>query len=166
MKKSGFLCLVLLVYCGGLLAGGEAYVMSLPYAISEENIYKVRIEKIDDRVQSPRTRYPLTMGSHVVTVSLMLVVDWSPKIEGAGESIIQKQLALDVENGMTYQIGAILTGEELLGVPANRNNCPIDVQARYHQAHYRSCGRSRCWCWRIDRSDGGNLVQEISLLTG
>ena len=46
MKKSGFLCLVLLVYCGGLLAGGEAYVMSLPYAISEDNIYKVKIEKI------------------------------------------------------------------------------------------------------------------------
>ena len=106
MKKSGFLCLVLLVYCGGLLAGGEAYVMSLPYAISEENIYKVKIEKIDDRVQSPRTRYPLTMGSHVVTVSLMLVVDWSPKIEGSGETIINKQLALDVENGMTYQLGA------------------------------------------------------------
>ena len=106
MKKSGFLCLVLLVYCGGLLAGGEAYVMSLPYAISEDNIYKVKIEKIDDRVQSPRTRFPLTMGSHVVTVSLMLVVDWSPKIEGASESIIQKQFALDVENGMTYQIGA------------------------------------------------------------
>ena len=106
MKKSGFLCLVLLVYCGGLLAGEEAYVMSLPYAISEENIYKVKIEKIDDRVQSPRTRYPLTMGSHVVTVSLMLVVDWSPKIEGSGETIINKQLALDVENGMTYQIGA------------------------------------------------------------
>ena len=106
MKKSGFLGLVLLVYCGGLPAGEQAYVMSLPYAISEENIYKVRIEKIDDRVQAPRTRYPLDRGSHVVTVSLMLVVDWSPKIEGAGEPIIQKQLTLDVEKGMTYQIGA------------------------------------------------------------
>jgi hypothetical protein len=106
MNKSGLLCLVLLLNCGGLLASGEAYVMSLPYAISEENIYKVRIEKIDDRVQSPRTRYPLNIGSHVVTVSLMLVVDWSPKIEGAGETLIQKQITLDVEYGMTYQIGA------------------------------------------------------------
>jgi hypothetical protein len=106
MNKSGLLCLVLLLYCGGVLASGEAFVMSLPYAISEENIYKVRIEKIDDRVQAPRTRYPLDRGSHVVTVSLMLVVDWSPKIEGAGETLIQKQITLDVENGMTYQIGA------------------------------------------------------------
>ena len=106
MKNSGLFCLILLLCCGGLLAGGETYVMSLPYAISEENIYKVRIEKIDDRVQSPRTRYPLNAGSHVVMVSLMLVVDWSPKIEGAGETLIQKQITVDVENGMTYQIGA------------------------------------------------------------
>ncbi len=106
MKIHRLFCLILLLCCGGLLAGEEAYVMSLPYAVSEENIYKVKIEKIDDRIQSPRTRYPLTMGSHVVTVSLMLVVDWSPKIEGAGEPIIQKQIALDVEKGMTYQIGA------------------------------------------------------------
>jgi hypothetical protein len=106
MKKSSLLCLVLLLYCGGLLASGQAYVMSLPYAISDENIYKVRIEKIDEQVQSPRTRYALSPGSHVVTVSLMLVVDWTPKIAGAGETNIQKQLTLDVENGMTYQIGA------------------------------------------------------------
>jgi hypothetical protein len=106
MKKSSLLCLVLLLYCGGLLASGQAYVMSLPYAISDENIYKVRIEKIDDQVQSPQTRYALNTGSHVVTVSLMLVVDWTPKIAGAGETSIQKQLTLDVENGMTYQIGA------------------------------------------------------------
>ena len=96
----------MLLFSGGVRAGGDAYVMSLPYALSEENIYKVRIEKIDDRVQAPRTRYPLDRGSHVVTVSLMLVVDWSPKIEGAGEILIQKQITLDVENGMTYQIGA------------------------------------------------------------
>ena len=96
----------MLLFSGGVLAGGEAYVMSLPYALSEENIYKVRIEKIDDRVQAPRTSYPLDRGSHVVTVSLMLVVDWSPIIEGAGETLIQKQITVDVENGMTYQIGA------------------------------------------------------------
>ncbi len=80
--------------------------MSLPYAISEENIYKVRIEKIDGQDQKPATRYRLGTGIHVLTVSLMLDVYWTPKLTGAQETTQTKNFDVTIEDGMTYQIGA------------------------------------------------------------
>lgn len=80
--------------------------MSLPYAISEENIYKVSIEKIDGRDQKPATRHPLHTGSHVVTVSLMLDVFWSPNLTGSQEITQTKKFDVTIEAGTTYQIAA------------------------------------------------------------
>ncbi len=80
--------------------------MSLPYAISEENIYKVRIEKIDGLDQKPATRYRLSTGRHVLTVNLMLDVYWTPDLTGSPKTTHTKQFDLTIEDGTTYQVGA------------------------------------------------------------
>ncbi len=80
--------------------------MSLPYAISEENIYKVIIEKIDGQDQLPATRYRVSTGSHVLTVNLMLDVYWTPKLTGSQETTHTKKFNVTIEDAMTYQIAA------------------------------------------------------------
>ena len=105
---SGLLCLAALLYCTPVFAADGAYVMSLPYAISEENIYKVQIEKIDGQAQKPATRYPLSAGRHVLTVSLMLNVYWTPDLTGSQDKTHTKNFAVTMEDSMTYQVGAKL----------------------------------------------------------
>jgi len=99
------MCLVVSFYCTPGFAAEAGYVMSLPYAISEENIYKVIIEKIDGQDQLPATRYRVSTGSHVLTVSLMLDVHWTPKLTGAQETTPTKRFNVTIEDGMTYQLG-------------------------------------------------------------
>ena len=67
--------LAALLYYTPVYAADSGYVMSLPYAISEENIYKVQIKKIDGQDQQPATRYRVSTGSHVLTVNLMLATE-------------------------------------------------------------------------------------------
>ena len=98
--------LAALLYCTPVYAADSAYVMSLPYAISEENIYKVRIKKIDGQDQQPATRYPLSTGSHVLTVNLMLDIYWTPNLTGSQEKTHTKRFDLTVEDGTTYQVVA------------------------------------------------------------
>ncbi len=106
MIKSGLICMAGIFYCTSVFAADSGYVMSLPYAISEENIYKVRIEKIDGLHQKPATRYPVSAGRHVLTVHLMLDVYWTPNLTGAQEPPHTKKFNLTIEDGTTYQVGA------------------------------------------------------------
>ncbi len=98
--------LAALLYYTPVIAADSGYVMSLPYAISEENIYKVRIKKIDGQDQQPATRYRVSTGSHVLTVNLMLDVYWTPNLTGSQEKTHTKRFDLTIEDGTTYQIGA------------------------------------------------------------
>ena len=98
--------LAALLYYTPVIAADSGYVMSLPYAISEENIYKVRIEKIDGLDQKPATRFRVSTGHHVLTVKLMLDVYWTPDLTGSQETTHTKQFDLTIEDGTTYQVGA------------------------------------------------------------
>lgn len=98
--------LAALLYYTPVIAADSGYVMSLPYAISEENIYKVRIKKIDGQDQQPATRYRVSTGSHVLTVNLMLDVYWTPNLIGSQEKPYTKNFDVTIEDGTTYQIGA------------------------------------------------------------
>ena len=80
--------------------------MSLPYALSEENIYKVIIEKIDGEDQLPATTYRVSTGSHVLSVNLMLDVHWTPNLTGPQATTHTKRFNVTIEDGMTYQIAA------------------------------------------------------------
>ena len=106
MIRSGLICMAAIFYCTSVFAADGGYVMSLPYAISEENIYKVSIEKIDGRDQKPATRYFLRTGSHVVAVNMMLDVSWTPNLTGSQEITHTKNFDLTIEAGITYQLGA------------------------------------------------------------
>jgi hypothetical protein len=116
MKSNSFLvhvyticslsCLAAFLCCTSVLAAESGYVMSMPYAISAENIYKVRIVKIDGRDQQPATKYRVGTGSHVLTVSLMLDVYWTPNLTGSQEKIYTRNFDVIIEDGMIYQVGA------------------------------------------------------------
>ena len=102
----GLCCLAAFLCCTSVFAAESGYIMSMPYAISAENIYKVRIVKIDGQDQQPATRYRVSTGSHVLTVNLMLDVYWTPNLTGSQTSTHSKTFNVTIEDDTTYQVGA------------------------------------------------------------
>ncbi len=88
------------------LAADQSWVMSIPYAVSSEHIYKVVIESIDGKATDSAVRYPLSAGEHSITVSLKLDVEWSPDLVETPGQTRHKQLLVSAEAGNTYQIAA------------------------------------------------------------
>jgi len=107
----GFLTLSILLFSISAHAEGEAWVMSIPYAISNDHIYKVDLRKIDGVNTESATKYRLNPGQHIIGVSLLLVVEWDPTLENGSKSGQDKDFVLDVKTGTTYQIGARLNPE-------------------------------------------------------
>jgi hypothetical protein len=89
-----------------VLAADHSWLMSIPYAVSPEHIYKVVIESIDGKTTDSAVRYPLSAGEHRITVSLKLDVEWSPDLVETPGQKRHKQLLVSVEAGKTYQIAA------------------------------------------------------------
>jgi hypothetical protein len=89
-------------------ADGQNLVMSIPHAISNDHIYKVTIDEIDGVAQQAALNYPLSTGEHVIKVSIMLNLEWTPKLEGASATAQQKEIVLNVDAGTSYRIGAQL----------------------------------------------------------
>jgi hypothetical protein len=89
-------------------ADGQSLVMSIPHAISNDHIYKVTIDEIDGVPQQAALNYPLSTGEHVIKVSIMLNLEWTPKLEGASATAHQKEIVLNVGAGTRYRIGAQL----------------------------------------------------------
>ena len=99
---------VLLLLSSALPAADQAKLMSIPYAVSTEHIYKVVIESIDGRAQESAVSYPLSVGEHTITVSLQLDVEWSPDLVETPGQFHQKQLKISAEAGKTYQVAGHL----------------------------------------------------------
>jgi hypothetical protein len=91
-----------------------AWIMSIPHAMSGEQMYKVRILEIDGAAQKELIRYPLAGGSHAVRVELMLDLEWEPDLTESGPVPAVKQLALEVVTGKTY----LLAGKVDVDAPA------------------------------------------------
>jgi hypothetical protein len=89
-------------------ADGQSLVMSIPHAISNDHIYKVTIDEIDGMPQEAALNYPLPTGEHVIKVSIMLNLEWTPKLEGASATAQQKDIVLNIDPGTIYRIGAQL----------------------------------------------------------
>ena len=53
-------------------AADQSWLMSIPFAVSSEHIYKVVIESIDGQTSESAVSYPLSAGEHTITVSLQL----------------------------------------------------------------------------------------------
>lgn len=107
----GLCVLSMLFFSTNIVAESDVTVMSIPYAISNENIYKVRVESIDGVPTHMATRYSLSAGRHVFGLSMLLHVEWDPDLSDQTVSGRIKQLELDLQAGLTYQIGARLDPE-------------------------------------------------------
>jgi hypothetical protein len=101
--------IIFLVFAGLIstsLAAEPSWLMSIPYALSSEHIYKVRIERVDGVTVAEAVRYPVAAGEHTVTVSHKLDVEWSPDlVESPVSAGHTKELTIMVEAGNTYQLG-------------------------------------------------------------
>lgn len=79
--------------------------MSIPYALSSEQIYKVRIEQIDGVTVEEAIRYRLSAGEHTITLSHLLDVEWSPNlVETPSRNHRVKEFILNVDADKTYQL--------------------------------------------------------------
>ena len=87
-------------------AADWAWVMSVPYALSGEQVYKVRLLEIDGVPQKELIRYAVKGGRRTFTVQMMLVVEWEPDLSESGRELPVKQITLDIENGKTYRLAA------------------------------------------------------------
>lgn len=116
MKSIPPTILALVLACAApLCAAAEwAWVLSVPHALSGEHVYKVRILEIDGVNQRELIRYPLSAGSHVVTVELMLDLEWEPDLTEAGPVPAIKKLALEAVAGKSY----LLAGKVNIDAPA------------------------------------------------
>jgi hypothetical protein len=83
-----------------------AWVMSIPYALSQEQIYKVRLLDIDGVPQNELIRYAVGAGKHTFTVQMMLDVEWEPDLSDSAPQPPVKQITLEIESGRTYLLAA------------------------------------------------------------
>ena len=104
----GIIALALAFLSCASFAEGASVVASIPHAISSENIYKTEIIEIDGKATGTAREYAVAPGQHTIRVRMMLVVDWTPKLPGASDSVREKELVLDIEAGTKYRIAAKL----------------------------------------------------------
>jgi hypothetical protein len=89
-----------------LLAAEQAWVMSIPHALSGQQVYKVRILAIDGQAQSEVFQFAVAPGARRITVELMLDVEWEPDLVEGERPPAVKEFELEVKAGKTYQLAA------------------------------------------------------------
>ena len=89
-----------------LVAADWAWILSVPHALSSENVYKVRVLEIDGEPQKELIRYAVPGGTHTVKVRMLLEVRWDPEFAEAPRGPGVKELELDVEPGRSYRLAA------------------------------------------------------------
>jgi hypothetical protein len=100
------LTLVAAIASGALRAEAQAWVMSIPHALSSQNIYKVQLLSIDGASLPNAIQYPVNAGKRTIELELMLDIEWEPDlIEGERPAQI-KRLELQVEEGKSYWLAA------------------------------------------------------------
>lgn len=100
------ICIGLVLLSFDANASGDAWVASIPYAISDEHVFKVKIVSIDGKTTDRAIKYRVDKGEHIVTVRLMLDVRWTPELVDTHNLTHQKDILIDFVRGTTYHIGA------------------------------------------------------------
>jgi hypothetical protein len=109
------LALMLVLAAAGSASTAEwAWVMSVPHALSDESVYKVRILDIDGQAQEELIRYPLGAGKHIITVQLMLDLEWEPDLSEGAPGPAVKRIEVDADPGKSY----LLAGKVDADAPA------------------------------------------------
>jgi hypothetical protein len=102
-------------------AADQAWILSVPHAISGEGVYKVRILEIDGAEQGDLIRYPVTAGRHVVRLRLLLDVEWDPDLAEAPRGPGWKELEVVVEPGKRYLLAARIDVEAPIEAQLDRS---------------------------------------------
>ena len=110
MKTWPLLVLTILLNGSALpaMAADWAWILSIPHAISDEQVYKVQIVEIDGEAQKELLRYAVPDGKHAVKLRIMLNVQWEPDLAEAPRGPGLKELELEVTAGKTYLLAARL----------------------------------------------------------
>jgi len=87
-------------------AADWAWVLSVPHAVSGENVYKVRILEIDGEPQKELIRYAVPGGRHTIKVRMLLQVRWDPEFAEAPPGPGVKNLELELVPGRSYFLAA------------------------------------------------------------
>ena len=108
MRNLAFILAVLvqMLPLGAAQAADWAWLLSVPHAVSGENVYKVRILEIDGEPQKELLRYAVPGGTHTVKVRMLLEVRWDPEFAEAPRGPGVKELELDVEPGRSSRLAA------------------------------------------------------------
>jgi hypothetical protein len=101
-----FLALALTQPVSGDSPRETAFIRSLPYAVSEEQVYKVRIERINGDAVAAALSYSVPAGRTDVEVSMLLHIEWQlPEGVQAGTPE-SGTLVVETEPGLMYELAA------------------------------------------------------------
>jgi hypothetical protein len=117
---------LILAFCGGMAAvpaqaADWGWILSVPHAVSGEQVYKVRIVEIDGQPQKELIRYAVPGGRHTVKVRMLLEVTWEPEFAEAPRGPGEKALELDIEPGRTYLLAARLDSDAPIEAQLDRS---------------------------------------------
>jgi hypothetical protein len=76
---------------GTVQAADWGWVLSVPHALSGDNVYKVRILEIDGEPQKELIRYAVPGGDHTVKVRMLLQVQWEPEFAEAAAATTSRR---------------------------------------------------------------------------
>ena len=97
---------VLLSACAATGAGKEhGYVTSIPQTVVEEQVHRVNIQRVNGKQPIDSHQYYVPAGTATVRVSLILDEQWAKNLRVAADDIYSKEITLEVEDGMLYQLG-------------------------------------------------------------
>jgi len=106
LKLIAISSLLALIFLPGLaLAKEHGFVMSIMNVIPQEQMYKVEMQRIDDKNPMPAEEYYVAAGEHSFRVSLVPDPTWSPKLMYANHEISAREITITIEDKTTYQIG-------------------------------------------------------------
>ena len=108
MRKLAYILAMLMQYMlvPTAQAADWAWVLSVPHALSADNVYKVQIVEIDGEPQKELIRYAVPGGAHRIKVRMLLQVQWEPEFAEAPPGPGVKELEIDVEPGKSYLLAA------------------------------------------------------------
>ena len=105
------------------LAAERAWIMSVPYAISGEQVYNVRILEIDGEPQRELLRYAVEPGRRELTVQLLLDLEWEPDLRNGEPLPPIKRIEIPAEGGRSYLL-------------AGKVNVDAPVEAQLDQSYW------------------------------
>lgn len=88
------------------IAGEHGWVTSIARAVPQDQVYRVNIQRIDDKQPIDARQYRVDAGEHKIRVSLILEPQFAPKLDRiTHREIYAKTVTVDVKDGKRYEIG-------------------------------------------------------------